>query len=128
MYSGEKIFDRAIENLEIAEICFERGKYNACANRAYYAMYHAALAALAHEGIKPTQDIIKHGWLHSTFERELINRRKIYPALSSFLQDVQRIRFQADYDEQSVNKKDASQALRRAREFIESVKREVDKK
>ncbi len=48
--------------------------------------------------------------------------------MKSFLQDVQRVRFQADYDEQSVNKKDASQALRRAREFIEAVKREVGKK
>jgi uncharacterized protein (UPF0332 family) len=121
-------FDKAIENLEIAEICSERGKYNACANRAYYAMYHAALAALAHEGIKPTQDIIKHGWVHSTFHKELINRRKLYPTLKSALQDVQEIRFKADYKEDSVTRKEGNKALRTAILFLEVVGRRVNPK
>ncbi len=43
---------RAEENLTAARICFENGLYNACANRAYYAALHTAVAALAHRGDK----------------------------------------------------------------------------
>ncbi len=41
---------KAEENLTAAQVCFENGLFNACANRAYYAALHAAVAALAHKG------------------------------------------------------------------------------
>ena len=39
------------ENLKAAELLFDNGLYNASANRAYYAAFHAAIVALADIGI-----------------------------------------------------------------------------
>lgn len=39
--------EKAIENIEAAQICFEMAKYNASVNRAYYAMFHIAIAILS---------------------------------------------------------------------------------
>ncbi|OQX20714.1 MAG: hypothetical protein BWK80_35515 [Desulfobacteraceae bacterium IS3] len=39
-----EFLNKAEENLTAAQICFENGLYNACANRAYYAALHAAVA------------------------------------------------------------------------------------
>jgi len=42
---------KALQNLKVAELCFENECYDACVNRAYYAAYQAAIAALAKIGI-----------------------------------------------------------------------------
>jgi len=38
-----EFLNKAEENLTAAQICFENGLYNACANRAYYAALSADL-------------------------------------------------------------------------------------
>jgi uncharacterized protein (UPF0332 family) len=53
--------DKARQNLTVAEWCYQQGYYDACCNRAYYAIYHAAIAILAQEGITPSQQQIDHG-------------------------------------------------------------------
>ncbi len=47
-----EFFDKARKNLAVAQICFEKGFYDDCANRAYYAAFHAAIAAILDRGIK----------------------------------------------------------------------------
>jgi len=59
--------DKAKENLKAAQICFDNGLFNACANRAYYAALQAAVAALAHRGVK--RDKIDHGQVQADFIR-----------------------------------------------------------
>jgi uncharacterized protein (UPF0332 family) len=34
--------EKSAENLAVAEWCHKQGHFNACANRLYYAMFHAA--------------------------------------------------------------------------------------
>ncbi len=41
-----EFFTKAKENIKTAEILFEHQLYNASANRAYYAAFQAAIAAL----------------------------------------------------------------------------------
>jgi len=57
---------KAKDNLNAAQMCFENGFYDSCANRAYYAVFHAAIAALADRGIK--RDKIDHKSLSSPSE------------------------------------------------------------
>ncbi len=117
---------KAEENLAAAQICFDRGLYNACANRAYYAALHAAVAALARHGIR--RDKIDHGQVQADFSGELIKRRKIYPAkLKSYLYDMQLARNQADYSGGSVSRKAASVWLAKSQEFSEYIKKEIEK-
>jgi uncharacterized protein (UPF0332 family) len=116
---------KAKENLKIAEIAFTERCYNACANRSYYSMFQAAVAALESIGITPKSDIIEHGWLQATFARELIHRRKIYTGFENHLLQAQEIRNLADYSKMPVNERKASRILRWAREYVDAVRKEL---
>jgi uncharacterized protein (UPF0332 family) len=119
-----EFLNKAKENLSAAQICFDNGLFNACANRAYYAALQAAIAALAHRGIK--RDKIDHGQVQADFSNELINRRKIYPAkLKSYLPDIQFIRNKADYTDGNVSKKVVCQLLFKVREMFGLIEKEL---
>jgi uncharacterized protein (UPF0332 family) len=47
----QEFLTKARENLQAAEQAFSEGLYNASANRAYYAAFQAAIAALAAENV-----------------------------------------------------------------------------
>jgi uncharacterized protein (UPF0332 family) len=105
---------RARENLQAAERLFELELFNASANRAYYAAFHAALATLFRYGFTPNID---HKAVQSMFNGELINRRKIVPAhLKQSLQQLQDVRNIADY-KNGVSKAKAADQLKKAVTF-----------
>ena len=115
---------KAEENLAAAQVCFENGLYNACANRAYYSALQAAIAALAHRGIR--RDRIDHGRVQADFSGELIKRRKIYPAkLKSYLSDMQFVRDKADYTDKSISMKIAERMLAKLKELVGLVGKEI---
>jgi hypothetical protein len=61
--------------------------------------------------------------LQAAFARELIHRRKIYPAhLSRYLTDALVLRVLADYGNDDVSVTSAVRTLRKAREFAKLVK------
>jgi uncharacterized protein (UPF0332 family) len=114
---------KAHENLRSAENAFNDGAYNACANRAYYASYHAAVAMLLAKGFTPKTG---HKVIQAMFSSELINNRKILPArLKSYLADLQVKRNIADYEPIDITKKDANVQLKQAREFITVITEEI---
>ena len=115
---------KAEENLTAAQVCFENGLYNACANRTYYAALHAAVAAPAHRGIK--RDKINHGQVQADFSGELIKRRKVYPSrFRSCLPDLQFVRNQADYSSEDVSRKRAYKRLSLSEELTGFVEKEI---
>jgi len=117
---------KAEENLTAAQVCFENGLYNACANRAYYAALHAAVAALAHRGIK--RDKIDHGQVQADFSGELIKRRKVYPAkFKSYLSDMQLVRNQADYAAKQISRKVARLWLLKSEEILGLIVKETER-
>jgi len=114
--------DKAEENLAAAECEYSHGRYNACANRAYYAMFHIAIAALLTFDVSPPGPRLDHGWVQATFNERLIKRKKVYSArLAPDLLTVMAIRDTADYEDTMISRKVASRALRRSREFVEAV-------
>lgn len=119
-----EFFKKAQDNLNLAKYCLEQGGYDASANRAYYAAFQAAIAALAHVGIINKKN--DHKWVQATFVGELINRRKVYPSrLKSYLSDMLSLRNNADYSEKSVSQKLASRQLAKANEFVETIVKEL---
>src|SRR4029434_5818950 len=68
---------RAIESLKAADLCLQEGLVNSAASRAYYAMFQATQIALEAEGLVRSE--WSHKGLHSSFNQELIHRRKLYP-------------------------------------------------
>ncbi len=117
---------KAQENIEAAEILFENQKYNASASRAYYAAFHAAIAALKNAGF--SIDKISHESLQAKFNGELIRKRKVYPSrFKSYLLDLQSVRLAADYKSIFVSKKVAGRQNKKAREYFEAIQQEINK-
>ncbi len=113
--------EKARQNLTVAEWCYENGHYDACCNRAYYAMYQAAIAILANEGITPGQDHIDHGWVQSNFAIHFCKRHKIFPSLKRHLIEAQKRRDSADYKPERMNQRKTRQQLTWAREFVQAL-------
>lgn len=119
-----EFFRKAKDNLNVAQLCFDNGYYDACANRAYYAALQAAVAALEDKGIK--KDRIEHGWVQAEFAGKLIRSRKIYPTkMKTYLLDMQVVRNDADYSDEGVSKKEANQQLRKSEEFLTLIEKEL---
>lgn len=110
--------------LEGAASEFDAKRYDNCANRAYYACFHMALAALMEAGIIFASATTRwsHEFVQAQFAGELINRRKRYPTgLRSTLADTQAARRLADYGRHGVPQREAARVLRLARQFVASV-------
>jgi len=121
-----EFFSKAEENLKAARLLFDSGLYNACANRAYYAVLQAAIAVLASKGFK--RDRIDHGLVQADFSQRLIKRKKVFPSkFRSYLMDMQTVRDQADYSVRDVSKRLASKQVSRSEEMIEIIRKELIK-
>jgi uncharacterized protein (UPF0332 family) len=120
----KELLTKAKENIKAAELLFENRFYNASANRAYYAAFQSAIAALLDAGME--MDRITHEAAQAHFAKELIQKRKIYPNhLRAYLMDLQAVRNYADYELRFVSKKVAFRQLRRAEEFVDKVEQEL---
>ncbi|MCP4345618.1 MAG: HEPN domain-containing protein [Desulfobacterales bacterium] len=120
----QEFFSKAKENLKIAQMSFDNECYNACANRAYFAAFQAAVAALADKGIRNEKN--DHAWVQSEFNFRLIKRQKIYPAkLKSYLLDMQHVRNIADYSLKNISKKLAREQLSQAAKMIYAIEKEL---
>lgn len=117
---------KAEESLASAEADFAAGRFNSCANRAYYACFQAAIAALLRDGIGPSgrDRQWRHDGVQAQFVGQLINRRRRYPAeLRPVLADLQGPRQEGDYSPLTVTRAAASRSLRQARGFVETIRR-----
>jgi len=121
----EEIFlAKAGENIQAAELLFENEMYHASANRAYYAAFHAAVAALAHAGIELVG--LGHDSVQARFNGELIRRRKVYPGrFKSYLPDLQTVRDDADYKLRLLSQRVAKRQLDKAKEYVETLQTEM---
>ncbi len=116
---------KAKENVIATALLFDNELYNASVNRAYYATFQAAIAALANIGI---HTVHSHEATQAYFASELTKKRKVYPShLKSYLMDLQRLRNRADYELQFISKKMASRQLKKAQEFVEIITQEIEK-
>jgi uncharacterized protein (UPF0332 family) len=117
---------KACEALDGAQSEFANKRYNNAANRAYYACFHAAIAALLDAGVHPPARQWGHDYVQAQFSGLLIHRRKLYPEqLGSVLSRNIDVRKEADYDAESVSEKDAKRAIEKAKRFVEAVETKV---
>ena len=118
----ENFKNKALENIKIAEIAFDNDCFNASANRAYYAAFHAAIAAIYSIGMQPRID---HKTIQSMFSDYFFNRRKIIPSkYKGYLEDLQDKRNSADY-RNGVSKKVAKEQLVFAKKIVDFIIKEI---
>jgi len=118
---------KAQASLAGAESEAANARYDNCANRAYYACFQAAVAALLRAGIRSPnpQGHWSHPFVHGQFVGQLVNRRKLYSsAMRDTLQHTYQLRQAADYTDDLVSQTQALRTLRRAREFVLAVQRQ----
>jgi uncharacterized protein (UPF0332 family) len=112
--------EKAHEFLQTAQRCLQEGWYNSAVNRAYYAMFQAARAALATVAIEQPQ--WSHGGLHATFATELVRRRKLYPLTCVHaLTEAMELRHMADYSDLQISQRQAARAVKAAEELLTRV-------
>jgi uncharacterized protein (UPF0332 family) len=115
--------EKARMNLRAAEVCYREDLSDPAVSRAYYGVFHAAIAALLRfSDAKAGRDTWDHGNVQAEFNRQLVSRRKLFAAdLGRILSDLLNYRHVADYRRVTVGKKVAGRCLEKARRFISAV-------
>lgn len=118
-----EFWQRATENLSAAEALFELSFYNAAANRAYYAAFHAAATIIEAKGLLFVSD---HKKVQTTFSNEVVRRSKsLSSELKSYLPTMHACRALADYEKRGVSKLKAKEQIDKARHFISCIEKEL---
>ena len=113
---------KAERTLSAAVLLLGSGDTEGACNRAYYAMYYAAQAALLAAGIaEPENGYKSHQGLIGAFGKHLVLSGQIDPALGRSLNKVQRLRQLADYVGDAPSIEDATLAVAEAKTFVAAV-------
>lgn len=92
-------------------------------NRAYYAMYDAARAALLASGAPVRPDIGKtHSGLINAFSEHLIKNGPVSKEMGRLLKRAEEIRLVADYKGDSIEMRDAQEIVAQAETFIAAMR------
>ena len=118
------LLEKAEESLKATKLLFDGRLYNSAASRAYYAIYQAVEVALNDAGFRRKE--WSHPGLQATFSNELVQRKKLYPALfSRYINRALELRIIADYREISISQRQSAQAAQWAEEIFQQVKKKV---
>lgn len=109
----------AEERLQSAKILLDAGSLKDSIGRSYYAMFTAARAILAMDGV----DFSKHAGVISYFQKNYIKTGVLETKYSKYLSQAFQIRNNTDYaDFFIVAKADAVEQYERAAEFVERIR------
>jgi len=117
--------EKSEESLNAAKSCFELEYYNSCINRAYYAMFQAAVAALFRSGFRPKSEKIGHDWVQAEFSKAFVLGNKRFSHLKGLLNLVQEVRDIADYSDEYIKQKKAKRTLEKAIIFVDDISKEI---
>ena len=112
--------DRA---LSAGKVLFRENEAEGACNRAYYAMFHAACAALVTVvGDRPEASIKTHRGLIGAFGKYVVQGGHLPMELGSALNKAERLRKIADYTGDPVTVDDARWALEQAERFVGAIR------
>lgn len=114
--------ERAIAS---AKLLLDAGDVEGACNRAYYAMFDAARAALLWSGASTDQATTKtHSGLISSFSLHLIKTGRLPISLGKALNRAAEIRLIADYTGDEVSADKAQWVIEQATALLDAVRRE----
>lgn len=106
-----------------ARALLDLGDMDGAANRAYYAMFDAARAALLSSGVPVQPDIGRtHSGLIAAFGNHLVKSGRVSRDMGRLLNRAHEIRLVADYNGQSVEHEEAIEIVEQAELFVESMR------
>ena len=122
----EQYLLKAGRALASARLLLENGDIEGSCNRAYYAMFDAAHAALLRHqpGINPAETRTHNG-LITAFGKHLIKTGLMTPELGRVLNQVEQIRLLADYTGEEIEPDKAAWAVEQATVFVETIQNSI---
>ncbi len=111
---------KALRARESAQLLLEAGDPVGAVNRAYYSMFYAAHAALAHIGVQAPSG--KHGTLVSRFGEHLVKAGRVPDHFGRWLNQALELRSTGDYGDDSPDPNETNEILARADALLTTVK------
>jgi uncharacterized protein (UPF0332 family) len=116
---AQDLMAKAIQALASAKVLLDTGDADGACNRAYYAMFDAARAALLAAGY----DIGKtHKGVLNAFSEHLVKNGPLPKEMGRLLKQAETRRYVADYEGDPVRISDASQTVEQAEIFVAGVR------
>jgi len=112
------LFDKALRAAESAAILLDAGDTDGACDRAYYAMFSAACAALLAEGREPGKT---HKGVLSAVSANLIKDGPLPKEMGRLLKRAEILRYVSDYHERPVGIEDAREMVDNAKIFLDAV-------
>jgi uncharacterized protein (UPF0332 family) len=116
---AEDLLAKAEQAAESARVPLDRGDADGACNRAYYAMFDAARAALAavgHETGKTHQGVL------NAFNDRLVKDGPMPREAGRLLKHAEAFRYVADYSDNAVDLADAREMVEKAKTFLATVR------
>ncbi|MDP8984391.1 MAG: HEPN domain-containing protein [Pseudomonadota bacterium] len=105
-----------------AQLLFDSGDLNGACNRAYYAMFDAARAALlAGDDPIKSEAIKTHSGLIAAFSLQLVKPGHIPAQYGRSLRRADQIRLIADYSDEEVDRETGASVIEQTTRFIDAV-------
>lgn len=124
MSSAKAHLEKAVDRLRVSEKLFRDGDYEDAVSRAYYAMYHAARAALSTVNVFPKT----HEGVVSEFGRKLVLTGVFPKELGKNLANVKAARETYEYSvTATVGKSEAEAILSNAQRLVNAIKKHLKK-
>ena len=121
MTGGISLLTKAEQAAESARVLLDLGDLEGATNRAYYATFHAARAALAAVGVVP-DGIKTHSTVIGLFGRHLVQAGHLDATHGRLLNRCQQLRALADYDVTGLSSETVEAAVNGAAAFVAAVR------
>ena len=116
---------KAVRAIASARLLLEDGDVDGACNRAYYAMFDAAKAALLRAAPADLLVAKTHGGLISAFSLHLVKTGLLPVALGKSLNRAHEVRQVADYTDDEVSQDQARDMIEQAEFFVETIRKDL---
>lgn len=127
MTEAERYLRKARASLASAAADVRAKRYNSAANRAYYAAFQAAVAALIHWRVRSAETKWEHRFVSEEFSGKLIRGRKVFGGeFAGTLNRLFSIRLTGDYRDVDVSRGDGNAAHRKSERFVSAIRARME--
>lgn len=112
---------KAHRALASAHLLLSDGDWEGACNRAYYAVFDAAQAALLHQSRMNPAETHTHSGLIAAFGNHLVKSGTLAADLGRSLNHIERIRLLADYTGEGIESERASWVVDQAESFVQAI-------
>lgn len=121
--NAKDLLAKAVQAAASARVLLDTGDADGACNRAYYAMFDAARAALLASGAPNEPEVAKtHNGLIAAFSMRLVKTGRVPVEFGRALNKAEELRLVADYKGDPIEKEDAAWAVSQAQAFVQAMR------